>query len=144
MFFHFILRRGTATSPKEDRGREHPKEAEGGSTTKRIVGGGGKHHRPKEGGEGQVILLGEWCFFLFRVGVGGERRVLFPCPPLGGADFPPFPCWMVPFFFLKNEETFKKIKISKVNCPSSSLSVVRLSSASFRMEQLDLLTPFNR
>ena len=98
MLLHFILRRGTATSPKEDRGREHPKEAEGGSTTKR------RRESQREGEstpaqkkvERDKLFFGEgWCFFSCL----GWERVLFPCLPLGGADFPLLPCWMVPFSF---------------------------------------------
>ena len=79
MSFRFIPERKTAAPSKEGRGRKHhPKEAEGGSTTQRrrreaappkggggrqhhqkeegIAAIGGRHHRPKEGGEGEVHL----------------------------------------------------------------------------------------
>ena len=114
---------------KKKRERPHrPKKAEEGSTTQGgggrqhhgnkegIAAIGGRHHRPK-GGKGEVhSLLFGGAPFLLLLWVG----VLISCPPLGGADFPPLPCWVVPFPLKKKKENLeiflqKGIEISQVN-----------------------------
>ena len=58
---------------------------------------GGTTAQKEEGREKFTFPFGGAPFLLLRMGV------LFPCSPLGGADFPPLPCWVVPFvFFPKN------------------------------------------
>ena len=96
MSFLFILTRGTAAPSKEGRG----------STTQRKRGSqrwGEGTTAPKN--EGSPLLFGGAPFLLL-LGVG----VFFPLSPLGGADVPPLPCWVVPilFFFLKKKNTIKK------------------------------------
>ena len=87
---------GRATQRRRN---HHPKEAEGSSTTKR-----------GRGGTSSFFWGG--VFFLFRGGrwVGEEGGgVLFSCLPLGGADYPPLPCWVVSFpLFLRNMRNIYK------------------------------------
>ena len=100
MSFHFTLKSGTAAPPREGRGRKHhPKEVEGGEGTT----------SEKKGGTSSPLLF--WWCSLHSLPWGG---VFFPCLPLGGADFLPLPCWVVPFPFLsknitKNELTFVRL-----------------------------------
>ena len=80
--------------------------------------GGGKHHTTKRRrapqrqrkkqpprrrrGRSSRLLVGGAPFLLF-LGVG----VRFPCPPLGGADFPPY--WVVPFSLKKNMKKLRQL-----------------------------------
>ena len=106
--FNFILNRGPAAPPKEGRGRKHhPKEAEGGSTTKRRRGSQRKGEGTTAQKEGEVHLsFFVVLLFLLRVGV------FFPVGFWVVLIFLLFPIvWCRSLFFQKNQKYWKRIEI---------------------------------
>ena len=89
VFFHFILKWGTAAPSTEGRGRKH--------TPRRR----GKAPPPKRSREGEVHLSFLVVLPPFS-SLGWECA--FSCPPWSGADFAPLPCWVVLFSFFQKKK----------------------------------------